>query len=652
MDLVHLLQRRHRRERLARLRAEVALEAKKTELLDSITRQRQALEFMQWRAENLDLEVARRIQAESLDQDRQELLEMIARHRPLGQVLDRLQTMVESHIPGSACAVIQAPPDPNQIPQLDESAEPNMKAAWGLQKLTGLQDPPHPMVMREWAKANHVREGWSIPILFGASPFLGILIVGYPHASEIPQQDLDLMELFARMAGMAINHRHLLDTLAHQARYDSLTSLPNRALFQDRLQQAIAQARRTGETVGLLFLDLDGFKHINDTLGHHVGDQLLVGVAQRLQALIRSSDTLARMGGDEFTIVMPNLQKEIQGASRVAQKCLQALATPFNLQGHELFIGTSIGISLFPQDASEPDQLQRNADAAMYQTKAKGKNGFTFFTPDMNERAQERLEMEGLLRKALDQQEFSLHFQPQFRLDGSLSGCEALVRWEHPRMGMISPGRFIPVAEENGLILPLGAWVLREACRCMAGWVRQGFQGLSIAVNVSSLQFEQDDFVIQVEAALASERLNPNQLELELTESLVMESPQQNARRLEALRGLGVRIAVDDFGTGYSSLSYLQRLPLDTLKIDQSFVRDIYPGSPDLVSSAPIVETIVGLARSLRLSLMAEGVETEAQREFLTGLACEGMQGFLLGRPMDSASFGSFLETLSQKRPD
>jgi EAL domain-containing protein (putative c-di-GMP-specific phosphodiesterase class I) len=284
----------------------------------------------------------------------------------------------------------------------------------------------------------------------------------------------------------------------------------------------------------------------------------------------------------------------------------------------------------------------------MYQTKAKGKNGFTFFTPDLNERALERLEMEGLLRRALDQGELRLHYQPQFQLDGTLCGCEALVRWEHPRLGMIAPGRFIPLAEETGLILPIGKWVLKEACRCMAGWIQRGYQGLTIAVNVSSMQFEQDDFVLQVEEALAAENLSPHQLELELTESLVMENPRENARRLEALRALGVRIAVDDFGTGYSSLSYLQRLPLDTLKIDQSFVRDIYPDAGTLTSSAPIVETIIGLARSLHLSLMAEGVETEAQREFLRSLQCDGMQGYLLGRPMDAVAFGVLLASLSE----
>ena len=253
--------------------------------------------------------------------------------------------------------------------------------------------------------------------------------------------------------------------------------------------------------------------------------------------------------------------------------------------------------------------------------------------------------MEGLLRRALDQGEFRLHFQPQFRLDGSLSGCEALVRWEQPRMGMIPPGKFIPIAEETGLILPLGNCVLREACRCMAGWIQQGYTGLTMAVNVSSMQFEQDDFVLRVEEALATENLGPHQLELELTESLVMENPRENARRLEALRELGVRIAVDDFGTGYSSLSYLQRLPLDTLKIDQSFVRDIYPDTSHSISSAPIVETIIGLARNLHLSLMAEGVETEAQREFLSNLKCDGMQGYLMGRPMDAAAFGLFLQS-------
>ncbi len=580
----------------------------------------------------------------ALDGDRNELLEMIARHASLGQVLSRLQAMVESYFPGSGCLVLQAPAEGNRQPLLEEEPEPSRggQASWGLQQVPDLAGPEEPPVLRTWAEAGGLREGWSLPILFGGAPFLGTLVLGYPEAPAIGEHEVEILEVFARMAGMAINHRRLLDTLSHQARFDTLTNLPNRALFQDRLQQAFQQSRRNRSLLGLLFLDLDGFKHINDTLGHHVGDQLLVEVSRRLQSLLRATDTLARMGGDEFTVVLPNL-KEAPNASKVAMKCLRALGDPFLLQGHELFISASIGISLYPQDALEPDQLQRNADAAMYQAKAKGKNGYSYFTPDLNQRAQERMELEGLLRRAMENGEFLLHFQPQFRVDGTLLGCEALLRWDQPRLGMISPARFIPLAEENGLILPLGEWVLREACRHVAGWHRRGHRDLVIAVNVSSLQFEREDFVHTVAEVLAAEDLDPRYLELELTESLVMQNPRQAALRLGALRNLGVRIAVDDFGTGYSSLSYLQRLPLDTLKIDQSFVRDIYPKDPSTPSSAPIVETIVALARSLKLSLMAEGVETEAQKLFLENLRCEGIQGYLFAKPMAAQTFGVFL---------
>ena len=448
------------------------------------------------------------------------------------------------------------------------------------------------------------------------------------------------VETFSRLAGMAIHHSQLLDTLSKQARYDSLTGLPNRVLFQDRLEQAIHQAQRTDLNVGVLFLDLDGFKHINDTLGHHVGDKLLVEASNRLRDMLRQADTLARMGGDEFTLLLPAL-KDPAHAGRVAEKCLTSLREPFHILEHELFVTGSLGISVYPQDAKDPGQLHRNADAAMYQAKARGKNGFAYFTPDLNLRAQERLELEGLLRRALDQGEFQLYYQPQFRHDGSLSGCEALLRWFHPRLGPISPARFIPVAEENGFILPIGNWVLREACRQLAAW--EAPPDFLMAVNVSSLQFQREDWIDVVAEILTDTGLAAGRLELELTESLVMDNPQQAATRLAALLKLGVRVAVDDFGTGYSSLSYLQRLPLDTLKIDQSFVRDIFP-SDDQPSSGPIVQTIVALARSLNLSLMAEGVETEAQAEYLRALACEGMQGYLFGRPMPAEDFVKFFK--------
>ncbi len=641
MSAEELLRRRLERERAARAEGERILGERVQALYETVERQRYALEVLKGRAENLDEEVARRIKAEALDHDRHELLEMIARHRPLGMILDRLQAMVEAHVPPSVCAVILAPRDPERPPVLEEGSEPDLQASWGLRRLGDLQGGDHPEVLRGWARAHQVEEGWSIPILFGADPFMGLMVLGFPKAPELLDQDTEVMELFARMAGMAIHHRQLLETLAFQARYDTLTNLPNRSLFQDRLQQALHQARRTDGLVGLMFLDLDGFKHINDTLGHHVGDLLLVAVAQRLQGLLRATDTLARMGGDEFTLVLPNI-KGAQGAGLVAQKCLQALQVPFQIHGHELFIGASIGISLFPQDATEADQLQRNADAAMYQTKAKGKNGFSFFTSDLNTRAQERLEVEGLLRRALENREFELQFQPQFSSDGGLVGCEALLRWVQPRLGRIPPAKFIPIAEENGMILPIGEWVLREACGLMSAWHSAGHAGLRVAVNVSSLQFQMETFVEQVAEILDSTGLEAHYLELELTETLVMENPAQTARRLKDLRALGVRIAVDDFGTGYSSLSYLQRLPLDVLKIDQSFVRDIHPAAPQVPSSAPIVQTIVALARSLGLALMAEGVETQEQRAFLEELRCEGMQGYFFARPMDPQDFLAF----------
>jgi diguanylate cyclase (GGDEF)-like protein len=427
----------------------------------------------------------------------------------------------------------------------------------------------------------------------------------------------------------------------HQAQYDALTGLPNRLLFQDRLAQAMHGARRHGTRLTVMFIDLDGFKRVNDSLGHQAGDLLLTQVAARFRRVIRSSDTLARMGGDEFMVVLVNA-RDTRASVRVAQKLLQSLREPFQVAGHELVVTASIGLSFYPEDGTHQDELQRHADAAMYKAKASGRNGFQCYTPELNAQITSRLEMEQQLRQALGRGELRLAYQPQHQADGRLVGFEALLRWTHPTWGSVPPQRFIPLAEECGLILPIGRWVLDEACRQCSRWREEGHAGVRVAVNVSAIQFEQADWTRTVARSLDGARLPAAALELEITEGLVMRDAGEASQKLRTMREMGVSVAIDDFGTGYSSLAYLQRLPIDTLKIDQSFVRGIGAQGAQRDSTA-IVETIVNLGRGLGLQVLAEGVETEGQADFLRRIGCDAMQGYYFGRPMDAAEAGAHL---------
>ncbi|MDR3436780.1 EAL domain-containing protein [Telmatospirillum sp.] len=418
-----------------------------------------------------------------------------------------------------------------------------------------------------------------------------------------------------------------IDRLANR---DPLTDLPNRTAVMQSIQRAIAKARRDDSKGAILFLDLDHFKNVNDSLGHPVGDELLCAVARRYGARLRDNDILSRTGGDEFLVLLENLRDPAQAAS-VAQTLIDALKTPFALPGgHEIYIGTSIGISVFPDDGDVPDRVISCADAAMYQAKKGGRNSFLFYTQALTQAAHARIDLEAALRKGLDRGEFLVHYQPLVAMaDLQITGVEALVRWQRPHHGLVSPGQFIPVAEETGLILPLGAEVLRMACRQMREWLDGGAPLQTMAVNLSAHQFTQPDIAEQVAGILAETGLSGRYLELEITESALMDSGEAE-RKLSALKTLGVRLAIDDFGTGYSSLAYLKRLPIDKLKIDQSFVHDI-PNDP---ANMEIVAAVVAMAKNLHLTVLAEGVETEAQLAFLRDLHCDALQGYLFSRPL------------------
>jgi len=448
-----------------------------------------------------------------------------------------------------------------------------------------------------------------------------------------------MLVAIAASIGGAIQRQRTDAQMRYQAFHDSLTGLPNRVFYDHRLAVSLAQARRVGETVGVMFLDLDRFKTINDTLGHAVGDQLLKLTTQRLLHCLREEDTIARWGGDEFTLLLPDL-KSPEDAAKVAQRIAHALKPVFRLNGHDLHITSSVGIAVYPQDGTDPDTLLKNADVALYRAKERGSNNYQFYTAALNSSASERLALDHSLHKALERDELVLYYQPQFNLrTGKIDQIEALVRWQNPRLGLLSPHLFIPLAEENGLIIPIGDWVLETACKQLQQWHCMGLTDLKLAVNLSVHQFQQPNLVESIADLLTTLKLDPRTLELEITETTFMKDVAFTQALLHLLREMGICIALDDFGTGYSSMNYLRELPLNTLKIDRSFVRDITTCS----RSAAIIATIITLGQGLDLNVVAEGVETVEQREQLRSLNCFAMQGFLFSKPLAAAAATQFL---------
>jgi len=428
--------------------------------------------------------------------------------------------------------------------------------------------------------------------------------------------------------------------ITHSAQHDFLTGLPNRMLLNDRIDQAIIQAQRSRMQVAVLFLDLDGFKHINDSLGHPIGDKLLKSIALRLVKCVRSTDTVSRQGGDEFVVLLSEVNRP-NSAAITASKILEAVAKSHSIDQHDLHVTASIGVSAYPDDGLNAETLIKNADTAMYQMKENGRQGFRFFTAAMNARAVERQSIEESLRRALIRNEFVLHYQPIISLGTkAIVGAEALIRWTHPTRGPLSPAQFIPIAEDCGLIVPIGRWVLREACKQARDWIDAGYPAISMAVNVSAMEISEVRFLEGVFGILRDSGLEPGLLEIELTESVLMKRVESTVVILKSLRDKGVHVAIDDFGTGYSSLSYLRKFPIDTLKVDQSFVRQIGAGGGD----AAIVTAVIGMARSLKLRLVAEGVETKAELNFLENHKCDVAQGFYFSKPVGAEEFAKLLK--------
>lgn len=435
------------------------------------------------------------------------------------------------------------------------------------------------------------------------------------------------------------------ERLAYRADHDELTELPNRRLLLDRLDQAIRHARRNDQNVAVLFIDLDHFKEINDSLGHLVGDYVLIHVARLIETQFRDVDTIARLGGDEFCLIIDSLE-DIQTVSVVAEKLVEMLQHPICIDKHELYVTSSIGISIFPADGETPETLLRNADAAMYKAKNEGRNSFQFYTEDMTAKAYERVALEANLRRALEHQEFHVHYQPQVDgMSGKLIGMEALIRWEHPELGMIPPVKFLPLAVETGLIIPIDRFVMRSAMTQLKEWVDAGLSPGILALNLTIKQLRQEDFIPMLRAMLQETGCVSEWIELEVTEGEIMENPEQAIKVLQQISEMGITLAIDDFGTGYSSLAYLKRLPVDKLKIDRSFIRNL----PDDEEDIAIVQAIIALSKSLRLNLIAEGVETWEQKEFLTENGCPQIQGYLYGKPMKTEDMTVMLGEYSQK---
>jgi diguanylate cyclase (GGDEF)-like protein len=427
--------------------------------------------------------------------------------------------------------------------------------------------------------------------------------------------------------------------MAHSAEHDFLTGLPNRMLLNDRISQAIALAMRHKKSVAVLFLDLDGFKHINDSLGHPTGDKLLQSIAACLVKCIRGSDSVSRQGGDEFVVLLLEIDRA-EDAAITARRMLEAVAKSHFVDQHDLHVTASIGISIYPTDGLDADTLIKNADTAMYQAKENGRRSFQFFKPAMNVRAVERQSLEEGLRRALERHEFVVYYQPKVDLmTGAISGAEALLRWTHPTRGAIPPAQFIPVAEDSGLILPIGAWVLRQACAQARAWLDAGLPAIAMAVNVSAVEFREQGFLDRLFAIIGETGIDPSSLELELTESVLMKHTSSTANMLQTLRERGIRVAVDDFGTGYSSLSYLRKFPVDAVKIDQSFIRQISTAGEDTT----IIKAVIGMARGLKLRVIAEGVETLEELAFLRAYRCEEAQGYFFSRPVLPQQFALLL---------
>lgn len=589
--------------------------------------------------------------AQTLEADRNRVLEMVVRNEPLHAIMNALLDLIARQVdsPAIVFTVLRA----GAFQGLFERGIPE-ELRGDLERMCGSVDwrniacngngaceAMHHGVVAA-ACGSGLDTAWCRKIEGASGRLLGALMVFSNASRHAPAQDL--LETVAVLAGFILEHFQLYDELAHQAQHDPLTGLPNRILFEVRLRQAITEADARSRGLALLWIDLDRFKIINDTLGHRIGDELLYQVAARLKSVVRTGDTVARMGGDEFAVIACELDSAA-GAEHLAQRILDAMQEPIRVHDHELVITGSIGIAYFPEHGQDPTSLVRASDIAMYGAKARGKNAYKLFTTRHAQGLHNRLKVERSLRQAIRERSFQLHYQPQCRPDGRLIGMEALIRWTSPDIGPVPPNEFIPVAESTGLIIPIGDWVLDEACRQGSEWAKAGHP-VRVAINVSPHQFFRQDLCGKVCAALDRWSLPPYLLEVEVTESSIISHPEECNSQLASLRRLGVKISIDDFGTGHSSLSRLQGLPIDTIKIDRQFINAIKTG--DSKQAIALVQAIVRMAESLELNVVAEGVETMNQLDVLRRLGCETSQGYLFYKPLPASEAGAVLRGFNE----
>jgi diguanylate cyclase (GGDEF)-like protein len=575
-----------------------------------------------------------------VERARNQILEMLVTNEPLDKVLDATVKLIRTQVPDADCAILLRRPKVERV-----SATPDFPEEW----LAALAIPyavPFEVWQREclhwdvmgspaWKVFRDQLCGagpeaiYSLPI-GGPAATLGVLLLCYRDGKHPCEQDPEFAATGLRLARIALEHNRLYNNLHFQAHHDSLTGLPNRALFEERLDSSLHDSAIFGRSLAVLFIDLDGFKKINDSFSHRFGDRFLCEIAGRMKKAMRPGDTLARIGGDEFTVLAEGIAG-IAEAEAVGERILHAIRQPVLIHGREVAASASIGISIYPQDGNSAEELLRHADAAMYSAKDCGRSNVQPFGSRSGEL--DRIRMNEELKLALANNRFVVYYQPKVEVDGTLAGLEALVRMKHPEYGYVPPENFISVAEANGLIVPLGAWVLEEVCRQSADWKARGLGRIPIAVNVSPVQISRHEFARTVEECLARHGVPPSSIELELTESLLLGGAHEPKEQMRALRSLGVRLSIDDFGTGYSSLSYLHRLQVDAIKLDKSFVQTI--DTDEL--ACRLLKAMIGVAQGLGLSVIAEGVETPEQRATLIAAGCLLMQGFLFSHPLPAA---------------
>ena len=606
-------------------------------------------------------DITERKKADALRNGQAQILEMIALSAPLSEVLDRLMRLVESQLNGILGSVLLLDEDGQTLrhggaPSL---AEAYTKAIDGVRIgpkvgscgtavyrrapviVTDIMSDPLWEDFRELAAAYGYRSCWSTPILSHQGAVLGVFAMYSMSVREPTPIETSLIEMTTRIAGIAIERKRAEDQIRFLAHHDALTGLPNRSLLKDRLTQAILQTQRHNPWVSVVFIDLDNFKTINDSLGHTVGDELLKAVAHRMVGCVKPTDTVVRLGGDEFVILLVDQVASPEAVSTNLNEIRTAVSAPISIDGRALYVTCSMGVATFPNDGSDPESLLMNADAAMYKAKEAGRDNVQFYTAEMNTRVHEKLALQQELRDAIARKEFTLHYQPQIDLrSGRVFAVEALIRWQHPNLGLLSPLKFIPLAEESGLIVPLGDWVLHEACRQNKAWQDAGLPPVSVCVNVSARQFREKNLVCRVVNALRESGLAAKHLELEITESLIMQDVDRAVVTMKELQGLGVRLAIDDFGTGYSSLNALKTFPVARLKIDKSFVKNLASDDSDKAVAA----AVISLGQKLNLRVIAEGVETIEQVAILRENNCDECQGYYFSKPVSFEAIADFLK--------